>query len=244
MGGNILKESKNSEALILGISICIGLIFLGYFISAAIVEFKKQDRTVVVKGLAEREVPADLAIWPIRFNVADNDLNMLFQKIETQNALVVEFLKKNGFSGKEISISAPSIVDKQAQSYSSSGRIRFRYSGRSTITVYTKKVDVVRNTMKKLVELGRRGVVIGGEGYETRTEFLFTRLNEIKPAMIEEATKKAREVALKFAKDSNSRLGKIKRARQGLFSITNRDNNTPFIKKVRVVSTLEYYLID
>ncbi len=239
-----MKESRNTEALILGAFICIGLIFLGYFLSTGVVKIKKLDRTVVVKGLAEREVPADVAIWPITFDVTDNDLTALFQRIENQYAQVVAFLKKNGFSDKEISISAPSITDKQAQSYSSSDRIRFRYLGRATVTVYTKKVDRVRETMKKLIDLGRHGIVISGQSYESKTEFLFTRLNEIKPAMIEEATRKAREVALKFARDSNSKLGKIKRARQGQFSIRNRDLNTPFIKKVRVVSTLEYYLVD
>jgi len=239
-----MQESRKAEALILGVAICIGLIFLGYFFSTGIVKIKQLDRTVVVKGLAEREVPADIAIWPITYNVADNDLISLFEKIETQNTMVMRFLKSNGFSDQEISVSAPSIIDKQAQSYANSDRIRFRYSGRSTITVYTKKVDLVRKTMKKLVELGRQGIVIKGEDYDNKTEFLFTRLNEIKPAMIEEATKKAREVALKFAKDSNSKLGKIKRARQGQFSIRDRDMNTPFIKKVRVVSTLEYYLVD
>ena len=239
-----MKESRNTEALILGAFICIGLIFLGYFLSTGVVKIKKLDRTVVVKGLAEREVPADVAIWPITFDVTDNDLTALFQRIEDQYSQVVAFLKKNGFSEKEISISAPSITDKQAQSYSSSDRIRFRYLGRATVTVYTKKVDRVRETMKKLIDLGRHGIVISGQSYESKTEFLFTRLNEIKPAMIEEATRKAREVALKFARDSNSKLGKIKRARQGQFSIRNRDLNTPFIKKVRVVSTLEYYLVD
>ncbi len=239
-----MKESRNTEALILGVSICVGLIFLGYFFSTGILKIKKLDRTVVVKGLAEKEVPADIAIWPIVFNVADNDLTALFQKIETQNNQVVAFLKSNGFTDKEISISAPSITDKQAQSYSNSNRIRFRYLGKSTVTVYSRQVRRVRDTMKKLIELGRKGIAIRGDDYDSKTEFLFTKLNEIKPAMIEEATKKAREVALKFAKDSDSKLGKIKRARQGQFSIRDRDLNTPFIKKVRVVSTLEYYLVD
>jgi hypothetical protein len=94
------------------------------------------------------------------------------------------------------------------------------------------------------VELGKQGIAISGEDYQSRTEFLFTELNSIKPAMIEEATENARQVAEKFAQDSSSRLGKIRRAQQGQFSISDRDNNTPYIKKVRVVSTLEYYLSD
>jgi hypothetical protein len=98
--------------------------------------------------------------------------------------------------------------------------------------------------MKRLVELGKQGIAIAGQDHGTRTEFLFTKLNDIKPEMVQEATKKAREVAEKFAKDSNSGLGKIKTARQGQFSISDRDSNTPYVKKVRVVSTLEYYLTD
>ena len=98
--------------------------------------------------------------------------------------------------------------------------------------------------MNSLVDLGKQGIAFAREGYQAQTEFLFTKLNEIKPAMIEEATKNAREVAEKFARDSSSKLGKIKRASQGQFSINNRDNNTPHIKNVRVVSTVEYYLSD
>lgn len=98
--------------------------------------------------------------------------------------------------------------------------------------------------MDKLVDLGKKGIVIAAQNYDSRTEYIFTGLNNIKPEMVEEATILAREVAEKFAKDSNSKLGKIKKARQGQFSIQNRDSNTPYIKKVRVVSTLEYYLSD
>lgn len=122
--------------------------------------------------------------------------------------------------------------------------IELTYYASSTITVFTAHVDMVRNTMKQLVELGKKGIAIEGQGHGTKTEFLFTKLNDIKPQMIEEATKNAREVAEKFAKDSKSVLGKIKHARQGQFSIVDRDSNTPYIKKIRVVSTVEYYLTD
>jgi hypothetical protein len=98
--------------------------------------------------------------------------------------------------------------------------------------------------MSDLAQLGKQGIVFTGGNYQSQTEYLFTRLNEVKPAMIEEATNKAREVAVKFAQDSQSTLGKIKRASQGQFSISARDNNTPHIKRVRVVSTVEYYLSD
>jgi hypothetical protein len=239
-----MNGNRKSEAIILGAFLCAGLIVLGYLISSSIIRIKELNRSVSVKGLSEREVTANVAIWPIKFTETDNDLNNLYSVVENNTLLVVEFLKKNGFGNDEISIAAPAIIDRQAQGYMDSTKIKFRYAASSTITVYSNKVDLVRETMKRLVELGKQGIAIAGQDYEKKTEFLFTRLNDIKPEMVEEATKKAREVAEKFAKDSNSGLGKIKTARQGQFSITDRDSNTPYIKKVRVVSTLEYYLTD
>lgn len=230
--------------LALGILVCIGMIVLGYFISNGIVTVKALDRTVTVKGLSERDVSASVAIWPIKFNEVSNDLTEVYSAIQKKNSLIAAFLGQKGFEEGEISTSVPSIVDRQAQDYGDASREKFRYSGTSIITVYTADVDLARKTMNDLVELGKSGIAISGQDYQTRTEFLFTGLNEIKPAMIEEATRNAREVAEKFAKDSGSRLGKIKKASQGQFSIEDRDSNTPHIKKVRVVSTVEYYLSD
>jgi hypothetical protein len=239
-----MNSKRISEAIILGAFLCAGLVILGALISSSVVKIKSLDRTVTVKGLSEREVPANIAIWPIRFSEADNNLSNLYSIIQEKSEIIIEFLKKNGFTDDDISISAIAVIDRQAQGYGDMDKIKFRYSANSTISVYSKKVDTVRNTMKKLVELGKQGIAIVGQDYETKTQFLFTNLNEIKPEMIEEATKNARKVAVKFAKDSNSKLGKIKKARQGQFSINDRDSNTPHIKKVRVVSTLEYYLSD
>jgi len=232
------------EAVILGAFLCAGLVSVGLLVSNGALKIKSMDRTVTVKGLSERELPANIAIWPIRFSEADNDLTHLYSVIQEKTDIIVEFLKANGFGEGDISISQPAIVDRQAQGYADSNRIKFRYSASSTVSVYSDKVDAVRETMKKVVELGKRGIAIGGQNYQTKTQFLFKKLNEIKPGMIEEATKNARKVAEKFAKDSNSKLGKIKKARQGQFSINDRDSNTAYIKKVRVVSTLEYYLAD
>jgi len=239
-----MNSKKIVEAIILGAFLCAGLVILGFLISSSVIKIKGLDRTVTVKGLSEREVPANIAILPIKFSEADNDLTNLYSVLQKKTDIIIDFLKKNGFTDDDISISAPAILDRQAQGYGDSSKIKFRYSANSTISVYSNKVDTVRNTMKKLVKLGKQGIAIAGQDYETKTQFLFTKLNEIKPGMIEEATKNAREVAVKFAKDSNSKLGKIKKARQGQFSINDRDSNTPYIKKVRVVSTLEYYLSD
>lgn len=239
-----MNPNKKIEALILGGSICLGLALLGIFISNAALEVKGMDRIVTVKGLSEREVEANIAIWPISFNEASNDLTSLYSVIEKKSGVIVKFLKSNGFSDDEITVSQPGIFDKQAQNYGDASYNSFRFTSSTTITVYSKNVNLVRQNMKKVVELIKEGIAISGQDYQNRTEFLFTELNDIKPAMIEEATNQAREVAMKFAKDSGSKLGKIKTATQGQFSINDRDASTPHIKKVRVVSTIEYYLSD
>jgi hypothetical protein len=239
-----VNSNRRIEAAILGAFICVGLIVFGYLISSVAMTIKGMDRTVTVKGLAEREVEANIAIWPIKFNEANNDLSELYSVIESKSGLVVTFLKKNGFADDEITISQPAIFDRQAQNYGDASKSLFRFAAATTITVYSKKVSLVRETMKKVVELVKEGLAISGQDYQNKTEFLFTDLNKIKPAMIEEATNNAREVAMKFAKDSGSKLGKIKKASQGQFTINDRDASTQYIKKVRVVSTIEYYLSD
>lgn len=236
-----MKEENYKGALILGACILSGLALLGYFLGSSLIKFKEYERTVTVKGLSEKEYPADVALWPIHFSSADNDLARLYAAIENDTDEIIGFLKDNGFEQQEITVSPPHIIDKLSQGYEKS-KIEFRYTATQTITVYSNKINNVRATMNKLATLGKKGIAFTGYGYQNATEYLFTRLNEIKPVMVEEATTKAREVAEKFAKDSNSKLGKIKRARQGQFSINNRDKNNPHIKKIRVVSTIEYYL--
>jgi hypothetical protein len=239
-----MKDKRNSEAALLGIFIALGLTLLGAFTYQGILRARSLDRSVTVKGLAEREVPADIAIWPIKFSEAGDDLGALTTRLQEKNDRVVAFLEEAGFGAEEISLAAPSVTDRQAQTYGSPGDLKFRYSASSVITVYTSKVDAVLETMTKLVALGKQGIAVSGQDYDARPQFLFKSLNAIKPEMIEEATKNAREVAEKFAADSDSRLGRIKTANQGLFSINDRDSGTPQIKTVRVVSTITYYLSD
>ena len=239
-----MQNRSVPAAAVLGLLLAVGLAALGYLLADGLLRFRALDRTVSVKGLAEREVPADIAIWPIKFSEPGNDLEALYARLQHDGELVRGFLRAAGFDDKEISASAPAMVDRKAQGYGNTNLIEFRYSGTATVTVYTTQIDKVRAAMQHLAELGKQGVAIAGEEYGARTEYLFTGLNDIKPAMIEEATKAAREVAEKFAHDSASRLGKIRTASQGQFSISDRDSNTPYIKKVRVVSTVEYYLAD
>lgn len=233
-----------SSAGILGVFAVIAFAALGLMVGQALMDVKQLERTVTVKGLSEREVPADIVIWPIQFTVADNDLSSLYANIEKQSQQIGDFLQKHGLAVGDISYSAPAITDKSAQAYGNNNGVAYRYTAMQSVTVYSSEIEKVRAVMNQLSELGKAGIVFTGGGYMGQTEYLFTGLNDIKPAMVEEATRQAREVAQKFASDSDSKLGKIKRASQGQFSIGTRDNNNPHIKKVRVVSTVEYYLSD
>jgi len=237
-------DNSRLSAAIIGAGIFLGMSALGYLLGSAAIDFKEYERSVKVKGLSEREYPADIVIWPIQFTVADNDLEGLYNSIESSTDQIVKFLEKQDIGLSEITLSTPAITDKSAQQYGRAEPAQFRYSAVQTVTVYSKHIEVVRSVMSNLSKLGKQGIAFTGSNYQSKTEYIFSRLNQVKPEMIEEATTKAREVATKFAEDSNSKLGKIKRASQGQFSISARDNNNPHIKRVRVVSTVDYYLSD
>ena len=199
------------------------------------------DRTVNVKGLCEREVKADKVIWPIAYKVMSDDLQSIYGQTEKGNEIIVEYLKSGGINEDEMTVSVPQISDNLANEYGSTGRA-YRYIAKNVVTVYTDKVDQVLALMSRQSELLKKGIVTQGESWENPVEFKYEGLNEIKPEMIEDATKNARQAAQKFAKDSESELGKIKTANQGTFTIGDRDSNTPYIKKVRVVTSVTYYL--
>ena len=239
-----MKNDSLKSSIALGLFLLAGMIALGFLLNSAITNFRLMDRTVTVKGLSEREVPADVAVWPIRFQEADNDLIELSMKIEANNQLIIDFLTVEGFRRDEITIAAPAIQDRQANLYGDASNISFRFVSSSTITVYSTNVDLVVATTKKMVDLAKKGVAITNDQYSDRTRFLFQGLNYIKPEMIEEATRNARVAAERFAKDSGSSIGRIRKARQGQFTISDRDEGTPYIKRVRVVTTVDYLLTD
>ncbi len=232
---------KNSASLIIAIGIFLGLTSLGCYISEGILGISAAQRTVVVKGLAENEVLADNVVWPVVFRTNGASLDELHSSIATSNAKVQDFLLANGIAKDEISIMAPSIEDKNI--YSSEGnKPIYNYSALSTITVNSSKVKHIAKLSQDIATLVKDGVAL--ESQSARIVYSFTSLNKLKPQMIEDATKNARDVAEKFAKDSQSDLGKIKKANQGLFSITTPDSYRPEFMKVRVVSTVEYFLVD
>lgn len=228
------------EATILAVAIVV----FGTFVKNSLDRFTDKERVVTVKGLSEREVSADKVIWPLIYKELGNDPADIYQRIEKKNATVMDFLKKHGLTDNEISVNPPQVKDRFADSWSQENILN-RYVASSVIIVSSTQVDLVRNIMQKQAELMKIGIALISEDYgNNMVKYEFTGLNEIKPEMVEESTKNARATAEKFAKDSDSELGKIRRATQGQFSITNRDNNTPHIKNVRVVSTIEYYIRD
>ncbi len=232
---------KTSSIISSGI-IAIGLLSLGLCLKSGLNSFSTRDRVVDVRGLAEREVNANKVTWPIVFKEVGNDLPTVYAKVSSTNQEIVSFLKANGISDAEISTSAPEVENLQANRYNSNP-VPYNYSVQSVVTVSSNKVTEVHNLINRQGELLSKGIAITSS-YQYQTTYDYTDLNSIKPEMIAEATKNPREAAKKFADDSDSHIGKIKTARQGQFTIENRDEFTPFIKKVRVVTSLTYYLED
>lgn len=236
-------NDKPKSYIIEAVILALALLGTGFFVSSSLVTIKDRDRSVAVRGLAEREVKADFVIWPIQFKEMSNDLSALHSASQEKADVLVKFLMDNGITKDEISFTSPSVVDFETEMYRER-KMPYRYCLSTVVTVASSKVDVVRDLMGKQIELVKQGFVFVHDDYRNQTVFSFNGLNEIKPAMIEEATRNARMAGEKFANDSKSKLGKIKSAGQGLFTITDRDLNSPHIKDVRVVTNVEYFLED
>ena len=230
---------KIKESIILAIAI----LGLGAFLYCAMIHVKDRDRVVFVRGLAEREVPADYVIWPIVFKEVGNDLSALYETVQAKTLTLEKFLLDNGVAQEEITKASPDITDTQSELYTSEQR-PFRYVVTMCLTVASKNVDKLRELMGKQGELLKQGIAFSEGDFRYRKVYSFNGLNAIKPEMIDEANKNARAAAEKFAKDSESKLGKIKTATQGQFSIEDRDENTPCVKKIRVVTNVQYFLED
>jgi hypothetical protein len=235
-------EMKNID-WIKTLMICISIALAGYFVGNMHKTGKKYDRFVQVKGLSEREVFANLAVWPMNITLTGNDLRSLRSEIEIQNKEVYDFFTGLGFGSEEITKGMVNISDTRANEYDANYQNRdYRYIAKSELTVRTSDIEKLKQALVESPELISKGILLGSKNTWRPIEYIFTGLNELKPAMVEEATKNAREVAEKFARDSDSRVGEIRIARQGLFTISDRDENTPEIKIVRVVSTIDFQL--
>lgn len=221
--------------------LALAIVLAGAMLPLSVGKFKAYDRTVDVKGLCEREVKADKVIWPLAYKVMGNDLATVLAETEKDNAAILTFLEEGGIPAEQITVNTPQISDKYATEYGNNDRV-YRYLITNVITVCSGNIDAVLALQSRQSELMKKGIAFNGNNWENQTQFKFEALNDIKPEMIEVATANAREAAQKFAQDSDSRLGKIKTASQGTFSIEDRDSNTPYIKKVRVVTYITYYI--
>ena len=225
------------------IIIALGLTLLGINIKSGIEQFSNKDRKVTVKGLAEREVMANKITWPIVCKELGDYLPTLYNNINSTNTAIIDFLKKNGISENEISINPPKVIDINSNIYSNNTR-GYRYNITSVITVTSSQVTKVREIISKQGELLKQGIASVEGDYDNRISYEYTDFSAIKPEMMKEAISNAQKTAKQFAENSESKLGKIQTASQGQFSIQDRDTNTPYIKDIRVVTTVTYSLED
>ncbi len=218
--------------------LAVGMLALGLCIRSGFSSLSTKNRFVDVRGLAERTVKANQVTWPVQYTITGDDLPALYQQCTDKNKIVLDFLTSNGIPASEISVNPPNIDDISANAWND--KARFKYSLTSTMTVLTTQVDKVRELLNRQGELLNQGIAFAN----LSINYTYTDLNKIKPEMIVEATKNAREAAEQFAKDSESVLGKIKTATQGYFSIEDSDPSTPYVKNIRVVTNVTYYLED
>jgi hypothetical protein len=237
-----VRDPNVSSAAVLGLAVALGMAAAGWLVAGALRDVKASQRYVTVKGLSEREVRANLAMWPIVFRVTGNDLALLQASLDASTKSVASFLQEQGFAREEWSTSSPRVTDLASEARESR-QPDYRYVAEAVVTVRSGKVDEVKKAIERSADLIKARVAMI-RSYEYNTAFLYTELDKIKPEMIAEATKDARRAAEQFAKDSGSALGPIRTAQQGYFSIEDRDPFSPEFKKVRVVTTVEYLLAD
>lgn len=250
-----MANGNERGTILSALVIALGLIIGGWALGAQIKATRLSDRYVTVKGLVERKVKSDLAIWPLSYKEAGDNLTSLHTKTEANKNTILQFLKQQGIQDSEIELGVVRVVDTQANEYGGVNRAPHRYIVEQQITVRTSRVDQVAAAAQKSMQLLQKGIVLNsnpGQGLA----YKFTGLNSIKPDMITEATRNARAAADRFASDSGSRVGSIRQANQGVFTILPADQgsdtgegsenayaaDSSLTKTVRVVTSVQYYL--
>ena len=237
-------ETKIIAGSLIALGLAVGGFSPGYYYYQA----QMNNRTVTVKGLAEKDVKADLAVWDIKFKTTGNDLTALQRTMENHLNVILAYLKERGFGDSEIIVGRMNTNDLMTNPYRDDKASASRYILSQTITVRSHQVDQTESALRAIGSLVSKGIVFDNQEYGSPVSYLFTGLNAVKPQMLEEATQNARQAAEEFAKSSDSHVGKIKNANQGVFSILPREqtpgaNESEQInKKIRVVSTVVYYL--
>ncbi len=248
-----IEKKESTFMLIAAAILAVGILAGGYFAGHGFYMSRIGDRYVTVKGLAEKDVTADLAVWNVKIAKTGDMLSDVQSGIETDKKEMLSFLKAQGIEDGEIQNSQLNVTDLMAQQYRSERAEQSRFIISYSVTVRSNDVEKVKTATEKIGDLVKKGVVLADN---TGANYIFTKLNEIKPEMIATATKNARAAAEQFAKDSGSSVGGIRRASQGVFSIETRDGapveyqdgatigteSKQIDKKVRVVSTIDYNL--
>ena len=237
---NDQPRPKRAGAGIIGVSFILGMALFAWLLGHAARSYKRLDEYVTVKGLSEREVPANFVVWPLTFTLSEENLGKLQEKLVRSREIIHAFLKESGFDATEISNSPPNMREVRPDAKEKDDRptLPLHYDATVTVLVRTSKVPAVKAALENCDKLVQQGILLSA----SRAQFLFTGLNEIKPAMIQEANKNARIAAEKFAGDSGSRVGRIRHAVQGPFEIEDVDDSSPDRKSVRVVTTVDLYL--
>lgn len=230
---------KDLKTIILSVSVSV--IASAVILSVGLSNIARADKTVSVRGLAEREVDADLAVWPLTFSLGSNDLTELQKDILAKTEIVKSYLAEYELSGDDFTVQSPSITDNSMNPYMDKNQVRYTYIAETVVLVRSSKVEQVKKAQGDSLKLMSDGIAVSKD-YKSKISFEFTKLNDIKPQMIAEATKNARTAAEQFARDSGSKVGKIKRASQGLFSIEDAAADLSERKTIRVVTTVEYLL--
>lgn len=227
---------------VLGILLAAGLALFGLQIKNAVIKGREFDRYFTVRGLSEKVVKSTVVIWPLHYSLAEEELPLLKQSMEKAKAQITAFLVENGIEQNEISVGLPRIDDTIGMRRRGDAVVLPRYTANSSIVVRSTKVDLIKSVILKSSSLLDKGICLVGGGYGEQVQFLFEGVNEIKPAMIAEATANARAAADKFASDSKAKVGAIRRATQGVVEIEDRDPATPELKVVRVVTTIDFFI--
>lgn len=247
---------KNNQVTGAALILTLGLLGAGYFLSQGLQALKDNNRFVTVRGLNEQEIKSDLVVWQLRFKTTGDDLGATQAELDKQKKTVIDFLVKAGFENSEIQPQVIRVVDKQASEYGGDSYNSKRYVLSTAVTLRSAKIDLAATTQQNMSELVKSGVTLSDDGYCGNVpNYLFTKLNDIKIDMLAKATKNARDAANQFAQDANAKVGSIKTASQGYFSISAQDSiqegsgngnncgdSDSINKKVRVVTTIDYFL--
>ena len=237
-----------NESPLRTVVLALAIVVAGFLIAGGIQRFRIADRYVTVKGVAERDVEADIAIWPLRFTAANNDLALARQKIEADRRSVIRFLARYGVDSSAVTLQRYEVTDDEANPYRGGNRAPNRFIVSMTLVARSTEPHKLAAASQAVGELISANVVLQSGDYSGGPTYVFTKLNDLKPAVLAEATRNAREAAGEFAKESKTSVGSIRRASQGVFEILPRDpapgiaEGAQIQKTLRVVATMDYYL--